>query len=335
MLQRIRASVQTKAWQKSLAEAVRQPRELLAQLALSDDPISLLTDHQPDFPLRVPQSYIRRMAVGEPNDPLLRQVLSTAAERAHVEGFGTSPVGDDAATLQSGLLQKYQGRVLVLATAACPIHCRYCFRRHFPYGDHSGQHRDWHPVLNAIAADTTLSEVILSGGDPLSLADEYLAELVEGLGKIAHLKRLRIHSRFPVVLPERIDRSLLGWIGKTRLNTTVVIHCNHGNEINGEVRDGLAQLKSRNVTLLNQTVLLKGVNDSAETLTELSETLFEAGVLPYYLHMLDRVSGAAHFDTSEQSALLLMESLRRRLPGYLVPRLVKEIAGEPYKRPLA
>ncbi len=335
MLQRISASVQTKAWQKSLARAVKSPQELLTLLALEGDPLCAAIDRQPAFPLRVPRSYIERMRKGDPGDPLLRQVLCTTAERMQVDGFTTNPVGDDAATVQSGLLQKYRGRVLVMTTAACPIHCRYCFRRHFPYGDHSGQQRDWRPTVSAIAADRSISEVILSGGDPLSLADDYLAELADALAQIPHLKRLRIHSRFPVVLPQRIDPHLLHWIGSTRLTTCLVIHCNHANEIDTEVAAALARLKGEGVTLLNQAVLLRGVNDSEEALATLSERLFEAGVLPYYLHLLDKVAGAAHFDTSETRARQLIAGLRSRLPGYLVPRLVREIAGEPCKRPVA
>ncbi len=334
MLQRIKASVQTKAWQKALAEAVKSPWELLMLLGLEDDRIATQIDQQPDFPLRVPHSYIDRMKPGDPNDPLLHQVLARAAENTHVTGFSTNPVGDDAATLQRGLLQKYRGRVLIMTTAACPIHCRYCFRRHFPYEAHNGQHRDWRHTIETIAADATMTEVILSGGDPLSLTDDYLTILVKALDRIPHLKRLRIHSRFPIVLPQRIDVSLLEWLSATRLKTTLVVHCNHANEIDQEVAEAMNRLKNRGVTLLNQSVLLKGVNDNEQALSTLSERLFEAGILPYYLHMLDKVAGAAHFDSSEHEALALMEKLRQRLPGYLVPKLVREVAGERAKRPV-
>ena len=331
MLQRISTPVQAKAWQKSLARAVKSRSQLLALLGIEERPAE--TAHSP-FSLRVPHSYIRRMKKGDPDDPLLRQVLPLEEElRAH-PGFTPDPVGDGDASCQSGLLQKYHGRVLIVTTAACPIHCRYCFRRHFPYDQHQGIHKDWQATVSAIAAEPSIGEVILSGGDPLSLIDETLADLVSRLDTLPHLKRLRIHSRYPIVLPERIDETLLGWLGATRLKTTLVIHCNHAQEIDGEVREALGRLRETGVTLLNQAVLLKGVNDDEAALIDLSEALFDAGVLPYYLHMLDRVAGAAHFEVSDEKAWALMEQLRRRLPGYLVPRLVREIAGEAYKRPL-
>ena len=331
MLQRISTPVQAKTWQKSLARAVKSRSQLLALLEIEDR--AAATPNIP-FPLRVPHSYIRRMKKGDPDDPLLRQILPVAAELQTRPGFTPDPVGDGDATCQSGLLRKYHGRVLIMATAACPIHCRYCFRRHFPYDQHQGVHKDWQATVAAIAADPDISEVILSGGDPLSLTDETLADLASRLDTLPHLKRLRIHSRYPVVLPQRIDETLLGWLGATRLKTTLVIHCNHAQEIDNQVRKALKRLSDKGVTLLNQAVLLKGVNDNEAALIDLSEALFDASVLPYYLHMLDRVAGAAHFEVTDEEARALMEQLRRRLPGYLVPRLVREIAGEAYKRPL-
>lgn len=322
-------------WQKSLAAAVRDPRELAQLLDLTEFDLADSLRANIDFPLRVPRGYIARMKKGDPNDPLLRQVLPLGQELTITPGFGTDPVGDQQAVGGRGLLQKYHGRVLLLTTATCAIHCRYCFRRHFPYGDHKGNHHDWSPVVEAIADDTTIHEVILSGGDPLSLADHYLADLVTQLNAIPHLKRLRVHSRYPIVLPERIDDRLLEWVNKSRLKTVFVIHCNHANEIDDHVATALTTLAEHNVALFNQAVLLNGVNNDAATLVELSERLFEHGVTPYYLHLLDRVQGAAHFDMPLERARVLIEELRCRLPGYLVPQLVREVSGAAYKIPVS
>ncbi|MBI3771492.1 MAG: EF-P beta-lysylation protein EpmB [Gammaproteobacteria bacterium] len=320
-------------WQKSLAMAIRDPRELLQLLDLEHLNLADILSANAEFPLRVPRGYVARMKKGDPNDPLLRQVLPLGQELALAPGFSVDPVGDQNAVSGRGLLQKYQGRVLVLATATCAIHCRYCFRRHFPYGDHKGNHQDWTAIIEPIAADTTIHEVILSGGDPLSLADHYLADLVAQLNEIPHLKRLRVHSRYPIVLPERIDNGLLKWIDNSRLKPVFVMHCNHANEIDHHVATALATLSTHGVALFNQAVLLKGINDNATTLIELSERLFEHGVTPYYLHLLDRVQGAAHFDVPIAQAHVLIEALRHKLPGYLVPQLVREVAGAPYKIP--
>jgi EF-P beta-lysylation protein EpmB len=333
MLQPIPTPWPSAAWQKSLAAAIRDPKELLQLLALEHlDSVDMFGANA-EFPLRVPRSYVERMKKGDPHDPLLRQVLPLGQELALVPGYSTDPVGDQSAVSGRGLLQKYQGRVLVIATATCAIHCRYCFRRHFPYGDHKGSHQDWSSVIEPISADTSLHEVILSGGDPLSLADHYLADLVAQLNDIPHLKRLRIHSRYPIVLPERIDDRLLEWIDNLRLKPVFVVHCNHANELDDHVAAALASLRSHGVSLLNQAVLLKGVNDNATALIELSEQLFEHGVTPYYLHLLDRVQGAAHFDVPIAHAHALIEEVRQKLPGYLVPQLVREVAGAPYKLP--
>lgn len=293
------------------------------------------TSNSGDFPFRAPESYLQRINPVDPNDPLLRQILPSDEEQKYHPDFKTDPVDDSSATIQQGLLQKYQGRVLIMTTGACPIHCRYCFRRHFNYNEHNGLHRDWSDTLNTLSADTTIKEVILSGGDPLSLTDHYLAELVRALDQIPHITRLRIHTRYPVVAPERVNDSLLSWLEQTRLDTVMVIHCNHANEIDTEVNQALHRLRQHRVTLLNQSVLLKGVNDNDKTLVQLSEKLFEAGVLPYYLHMLDKVQGAAHFDVEESKALELVQQLRHQLPGYLVPKLVREVAGTPYKQPIS
>ena len=283
------------------------------------------------FPLRVTRSYAARMAKGDPADPLLLQVLPQAQEMLTAPGYGADPVGDRAAAAVPGLLHKYAGRVLLLATGACAIHCRYCFRREFPYGEFQLTRQRETNALAYIAADPSIEEVILSGGDPLVLGDERLESLIQALESIPHLVRLRIHSRLPVVLPSRITDGLLRILGSTRLQPVLVIHANHARELDDEVATGLRRLADVGVTLLNQTVLLKGINDSPEILAELSRRLFGLGVHPYYLHLLDKAGGVAHFDTPEEAAFELYEELRRRLPGYLVPRLVREEAGKPYK----
>jgi EF-P beta-lysylation protein EpmB len=284
-----------------------------------------------DFALRVPRSYVARMRKGDPNDPLLLQVLPVAAETEVVEGFVTDPVGDMNRRAAQGLLHKYQGRALLVTTGACAVHCRYCFRRHFPYGDESALQQGWQPALDHLRADPSITEVILSGGDPWSLSDRRLKQLTDALQGIPHIGRLRVHTRYPIVLPERIDGGLLAWLQGLRLQKVVVMHANHAREIDASVRLACRKLSEAGVTLLNQSVLLKGVNDSVTALAELSEALFETHVLPYYLHVLDKVRGAAHFDLPESRALQLHQELTARLPGYLVPKLVREIAGAPAK----
>ncbi len=325
----------TAPWQKSLANAIRDPRELLLQLQLPLELLPAARAAARDFPLLVTRSYLERMQPGNSNDPLLRQVLPLEAETRDVAGYMTDPVGDLKAMTRPGLLHKYQGRVLVLTTAACGIHCRYCFRRHFPYQKANPMPERWQQVQNYVANDDSIKEVILSGGDPLSLSDQRLAGLVELLEPIPHLERLRIHSRYPIILPERMTDSLLCLLSETRLAVVLVIHANHPNELSPGVSQALAPLRRAGITLLNQSVLLRGVNDSTDCLSKLSESLFAAGVLPYYLHQLDRVQGAAHFAITDARAKALLQSLRARLPGYLVPRLVREIAGEVGKTPLA
>lgn len=272
------------------------------------------------------------MRAGDRADPLLRQVLPLDAEDQLNPGFGTDPVGDLAALAGPGVLHKYQGRALVITTGACAIHCRYCFRRHFPYADAQGRGADWTPVLDYLARDDSIEEVILSGGDPLALSDSRLAVLAEGLDRIAHLQRLRIHTRLPIVLPERVDAALLAWLGATRLKPVMVLHANHAREFDTSVDAALARLRATGVCLLNQSVLLRGVNDSVAALRALSERLFRAGVLPYYLHLLDRVQGAAHFEVAEAQARVLLLELAAQLPGYLLPRLVREQAGAAAKQ---
>jgi EF-P beta-lysylation protein EpmB len=260
--------------------------------------------------------------------------MPLAAECQAAPGFDTDPVGDRAAMAVPGLLHKYRGRVLLTVTGACAIHCRYCFRRHFPYGDANPAAGEWRQALAYIGADDSIGEVILSGGDPLTLSDRRLNEFVAQLGAIPHVRRLRVHTRLPVVLPERVTAELLDWLSSTHLKTVVVVHANHANEVDAGVRAALLRLRTSGVTLLNQAVLLRGVNDCVRTLEELSLALFDAGALPYYLHALDRVGGAAHFEVGEAAARAILAELNARLPGYLVPRLVREVAGATGKTPL-
>lgn len=324
----------TTRWQTELAEAVRNPGELLALLELESRWLEPARRAAAAFPLRVPRPFLARIRKGDPADPLLRQVLPLGEELADAPGYTRDPVGDLPSVAAKGLLHKYQGRVLLITTGACGVHCRYCFRRHFPYSEENARSGEWKEALDYIAADASVDEVILSGGDPLALSDERLAGLERALSAIPHIKRLRIHTRQPVVLPSRVDASLLGWLAGSKLQKVVVLHVNHANEIDDAVREACARLRSAGVTLLNQTVLLRGVNDSADVLEALSEALFSAQVLPYYLNLLDPVAGSAHFDVPESEALRLMGELRARLPGYLVPKLVREVPGAPSKMPV-
>ena len=287
-----------------------------------------------DFGLRVPRGFADRMRHGDAQDPLLRQVLPLADELRPVAGYTRDPVGDRAAHKGPALLRKYHGRALVMATGSCAVHCRYCFRRHFPYDKQSVRDSLLCDLFDAIRADGSIEEVILSGGDPLSLGDSRLATLVNGIRAIGHVKRLRVHTRLPVILPSRVTPGLIQLLASGQVPTVVVLHINHPREIDAEVRQSLGAMRSAGISLLNQAVLLKGVNDDADTLCELSETCFDAGILPYYLHQLDPVSGAAHFAVDDQQARDIAQRLRARLPGYLVPRLVREIAGADSKVPL-
>jgi EF-P beta-lysylation protein EpmB len=334
----IAQAVETPGWQRELADAVRSVDELLALLGLDASalgPPAAAREAVRQFPLRVPRGFVARMRPGDAHDPLLRQVLPVAAEAAAAPGFVADPLhetsGDAGLSATPGLLRKYRGRALLLATAACGVHCRYCFRRHFPYGEHRLDPPAIDRALAELAADPTVEEVILSGGDPLALPDPALAALAARLAAIPHLRRLRVHSRQPIVLPSRVDDALLGWLTGSRLAPLLVVHVNHPAELDREVSRALAALRGAGVPLLNQSVLLRGVNDSSATLRALSEALFEGGVLPYYLHLLDPVAGAAHFEVPEDEARRLVAALRAELPGYLVPRLVREQPGAPAK----
>jgi len=321
-------------WQHAWREAVRDPRELLAMLGLNAAALRISDQAAQQFPLRVPRGFITRMRYGDPCDPLLRQVLPLDAELMQVEGYGLDAVGDAAANIGQGVLHKYHGRALLIATGSCAIHCRYCFRRHFPYSEETAAANGWQAAIETIRQDESLTEIILSGGDPLSLSTPKLAELTTALRRIPHIKRLRLHTRLPVVLPERIDAEFLDWLDGLPWAKVIVIHANHANEFDDDVDAALSALRETGAHLLNQAVLLRGVNDDAKTLQQLCERGFEAGVLPYYLHQLDRVNGAAHFEVSDHDARALHAELMAILPGYLVPRLVREVAGDISKRPV-
>ena len=324
-----------RAWQHALREAFKQPAELLAFLGIDPALPQLDTAALADFPLRVPRGFASRMRKGDTSDPLFLQVWPAGAEALTVDGFGLDAVGDKARLKDGGIVHKYQHRVLVMATGACGVHCRYCFRRHFPYSEALAGRDHWREALAQIAADRSITEVILSGGDPLSLSDDKLGEFLDGLDGIAHVRRLRIHTRQPVVLPERVDDGLIALLARTRLRTAMVLHANHANELDEQVARACVRLREAGVSLLNQAVLLRRINDDVDALQALSERLFDCGVLPYYLHLLDRVAGSAHFEVDEDRARALMRELSTRLPGYLLPRLARETAGLPAKEVLA
>lgn len=311
-----------------------QINDLLDFLDLDRAQLTDLDPAPPGFGLRVPRAFAERMQRGDPADPLLRQVLPLTLERQAVDGYIADPVADAAAERAPGLLVKYAGRALLLVTGACALHCRYCFRRHFPYQDFGPSPARLERALTEIARDPQLTEVVLSGGDPLLLDVARLNDLIERLEQIPTLTRLRLHSRVPVAIPSRLSPHLAERLSASRLQSTLVIHANHAHELDASVCRVLHDWRAAGVTLLNQSVLLRGVNDCADSLIALSERLFTCGVLPYYLHALDPVAGSAHFQVSDATAKLLLETVRARLPGYLVPRLVRELPGDYAKRPL-
>jgi EF-P beta-lysylation protein EpmB len=321
-------------WRQELKAAVRDPAELCRLVELAHlEPTARRAAER--FPLFVPQAFIRRIRPGDPADPLLRQVLPLNAELDSAPGFSADPVGDGAATLSPGLLQKYASRALIVATGACAVHCRYCFRREFPYSESPKAPTDWQAAVDRIAADARVTEVILSGGDPLTLRDRSLADLARRLEGVPQLRRLRVHTRLPIMIPSRVTSSLLAWLTQGRLTPIVVLHANHAAELDDAVAAAIGRLSAAGVLLLNQSVLLAGVNDSVDALAELSERLLDLRVTPYYLHQLDRVRGAAHFEVPEARGHALVAELRARLPGYAVPRYVREDAGAAHKTVLA
>lgn len=336
-----------KAWQIQLKRAIRRLDDLIDRLQLSlDHPSSpFLTTNSPtvegnvfpsisaiqQFPVFVPPPFLRRIRPRDWNDPLLRQVLPCPEEDQTVAGFSVDPLQEISVQPQPGLLQKYQGRILLITTGACAIHCRYCFRRHFPYQESPKSIDQWESSFQQIGEDSSIEEVILSGGDPLMLVDSSLQDLIQAIEDIPHIKRLRIHTRLPIMIPQRVTSALLNLFATTRLKVVMVIHCNHANELDNLVESKLAQLDRSGVTLLNQSVLLKGVNDDEAALISLSQRLFECDVLPYYLHKNDAVAGTSHFEVSIATGLELIQKMRAELPGYLVPQFVQEIAGQPNK----
>lgn len=319
------------SWQNQLAQAICNPDELIQVLQLDADLIEPARLAAQQFSLRVPRGFVARMQLGNVEDPLLKQVLPLGVELNDKEGYSLDPLAEQAVNPIPGLLHKYYGRVLLTVTGTCGVNCRFCFRRYFPYEDNNPGSAGWERALNYIANDQSITEVIFSGGDPLAASDNHLSKLVQKIVSIEHVKTLRIHSRLPIVIPERITPEMLQWFTQTRLKPVLVTHCNHAQEINDTVCVAMEQLKRTGVTLLNQAVLLKGVNDTADALMALSEAVFAAGILPYYLHMLDKVQSVGHFEVSEAKALALHWQIAQKLPGYLVPRLVKEVPGAPAK----
>ncbi len=324
-----------RTWQEALKRAVRDPLELCRIVAVGPRYEAGAIAASRDFPVFAPHEYIARMRRGDVRDPLLRQVLPLDAELDEPPGFSRDPLEERAAEPSPGLLHKYRSRVLMVATGACAVHCRYCFRRHFPYAEGPRSPEDWRPALAAIAADPKVDEIILSGGDPLTLVDARLAQLAHALAAIGHVRRLRIHTRLPIMIPQRVTDELIGWLHGTRLVSVVVVHANHANELDEAVAGALARLADSGIVLLNQSVLLRGVNDDVDALEALSRRLVDLRVMPYYLHQLDRVLGASHFEVSVARGRRLIHQLRGRLPGYAVPRYVREVPGAEGKTILA
>ncbi|CAM3463853.1 putative aminomutase [Xenorhabdus nematophila ATCC 19061] len=321
-------------WLKQLADVITDPDELLHLLSLNTHSI-LKEGHGAKrlFPLRVPRSFAARMKKGDPRDPLLLQVLTAREEFAVTPDFSTDPL-DEQRSVVPGLLHKYRNRALLLVKGGCAVNCRYCFRRHFPYEDNKGNKNNWQLALDYIGQHPEIDEIIFSGGDPLMAKDHELDWLISRIESIPHVKRLRIHTRLPVVIPERITLALCNRLAQSHLQVIMVTHINHANEIDNEFRGSMTRLKQAGVTLLNQSVFLRDINDNAETLADLSNVLFDTGILPYYIHVLDKVQGAAHFLVNDEEAKIIMRELLSKVSGYLVPRLTREIGGEPSKTPL-
>lgn len=319
-------SWQSRSWQWLLAHAITDTGELVRALGLPN----LAVDT--DFPTLVPLPWLARIEPGNPDDPLLLQVLPTVAENIATPGFVNDPLHESGASPVPGLLHKYHGRVLVVVSGACAVNCRYCFRRHFPYQAFQPDTAGWHRIADYVASDPSIREVILSGGDPLVLSDKRLSWIVETIAAIEHVDTLRIHTRLPVVIPQRVCTALTDWIASSRLHIVVVIHSNHAQELDEAVADAMQSLADAGTVLLNQSVLLRGVNDNADALVDLGRRLFEIGIMPYYLHLLDPVKGAAHFDVPDDEARQLLDKVAARLPGYLVPRLVREVPGGAFKQ---
>lgn len=334
MITRTEPGWQTEDWQIELSGAIRTVENLWQALDLPLEQLPAALAAHRDFPVRVPPAFLARIERGNPADPLLRQILPVAAETQHVSGFGVDPLGEAQARRLTGLLHKYRSRVLLVLGSACAINCRYCFRRHFPYEDNRLGPEDLARISAYLGEHPEVNEVILSGGDPLVTSNLRLQQLIRTLEAVPTVQRLRIHSRLPVVIPRRVDQGLLQSLAETRLQAVLVTHSNHPQELGDDFDTAMNLLRKQGITLLNQAVLLRGVNDRADVLIALSERLFAAGVLPYYLHLLDPVAGAHHFDVPEAEARSLMQAVHAGLPGFLVPRLVREVAGQPSKSPI-
>ncbi|AXJ89952.1 EF-P beta-lysylation protein EpmB [Acinetobacter pittii] len=326
---------QEQNWQSQLSDLITDPSELLSLLELSSEQLlsgAILASEK--FKLRVPRAFVGKMNAKNPLDPLLLQVLPHHLELEEHPEFVTDPLGEEAANQLPGVLHKYKSRFLLTLTGACAVHCRYCFRRHFPYQENLPKNEDWLNIKNYIEANPNINEIILSGGDPLTLSNRKLALWLERLSSLKQIQILRIHSRVPIVIPNRIDEQLISLLKNSRLRIVLVVHSNHASELDDFTCSKLLQLSDHHITVLNQAVLLKGVNDSAQTLIDLSYRLFEARVMPYYLHVLDKVKGAQHFDLIPSEIDDIYRDVLANLPGYLVPKLVREIAGEKNKTPL-
>ncbi len=317
-----------KDWKTELSHTVNSTSELLSRLGLHVQDLSARQQAARDFVLKVPESFIARMHYGDPRDPLLTQVLPCATELRDNNAYSTDPLEESKYNPVRGIVHKYRNRVLLIVSPNCAINCRYCFRRHFPYEENRQSKQQWQQALEYIRSREEINEVIYSGGDPLAANDQFLSWLNEQIAAISHIKRLRIHTRLPVVIPSRVDNQLLNWLTNTRFKPVVVLHINHAQEIDQSLQTAVQRLLDHGIKVLNQAVLLRGVNDSAEALVSLSERLFDCGIMPYYLHQLDPVAGASHFDIPEQQALDLYRQIQLQLPGYLVPKLVREQAGE-------
>ena len=324
-----------RSWQQLLSGAVTSPKELLRRLELPEEPwLAGAEQGHRLFQIRVPEPFLNRMEKGNPADPLLRQVLPLADEAGHAPGFVSDPLEESGAIATTGLIRKYRSRALLMVTGQCAINCRYCFRRHFPYDEQRLSPHDRQRVIDTLGASPEINEVIFSGGDPLAVNDRLLSQWASAISGIPHIRRLRLHTRLPVVIPQRVCDELLKWLSTTPLQVVIVLHINHPAEIDGPTRRALGCLRAAGATLLNQSVILRGVNDRTAVLEELSETLFDAGVLPYYLHAFDPVTGAHHFDVSDDEARNLVRELLARLPGFLVPKLVREEPGKESKTPI-
>lgn len=334
MIPRTVPSWQVKSWQEELKELIQSPAALIERLELDPGLLPAAISASAHFPLRATSAYVSRIEKGNPHDPLLLQILPLGAECESPAGFTSDPLAEREFQPVPGIVHKYDSRVLFIAATQCAINCRYCFRRHFPYDEHQLSRPQWQQALAYVQENPQLNEVILSGGDPLSLSDRQLSWLVEQVASIAHIKRLRIHTRYPIILPSRVTDELICALTSTRLRVVMVVHCNHPQEIDDEVRTGISHLLKAQLTILNQTVLLRGINDKSAILASLSETLFDCGVHPYYLHLLDRVAGAAHFAVDDAEAKDVYRELLTLLPGYLVPKLVREHPREKSKTPI-